>query len=150
MKIRSALKLLLLHGIFLTLFLPVSGAASDWGFQSETILRIFERDVREHGKDRKQDVLPLYEYLRLDVRSISKEELSFHSYGWARHDLENSGFFTDDTEGELLYGYLEYAGSVNNFAMRLGRQYVFERALNESVDGLLVNADISSSTSLMA
>ncbi|UCE34545.1 MAG: hypothetical protein JSV40_01055, partial [Deltaproteobacteria bacterium] len=150
MKIRSALKLLLLHGIFLTVFLPGSGATSDWGFQSETILRFFEREVRENGKDTKQDVLPVYEYLRLDVRSISKEELSFHSYGWARHDLKDSSFFTDDTEGELLYGYLEYAGPVNNFAVRLGRQYVFERALNESVDGLLVNADISPSISMMA
>jgi len=150
MKIRSALKLLLLNGIFLTVFLPVPGVTSDWGFQSETILRIFEREVRENGKDRKQDILPMYEYLRVDVRNLSKEELSFHSYGWARHDLENSGFFADDTEGELLYGYLEYASSFNNFSVRLGRQYVFERALNESMDGLLVNADISPSTSIMA
>jgi len=150
MKIRSTLKYVLLQGILLAVFLPVSSAASDVGFQSETILRMFERNIREDGTESGENILPLYEYLRLDATNLLKEGVSFHSYGWARHDVANSGFYSNDTDGELLYGYLEYAGSSHNFLIRLGRQYVFEMALDESVDGLLVNVDVSPYVSIMA
>jgi hypothetical protein len=44
-------KLILEQGIIFVLFLSGPSFAADLSFQSETILRIFESDVREKGDD---------------------------------------------------------------------------------------------------
>ncbi|MBW2324766.1 MAG: hypothetical protein JRF41_14895, partial [Deltaproteobacteria bacterium] len=119
-------------------------------FQSETILRAFERDVREDKTLEEKTVIPIYEYFKLDTGAFFNDKLSFHTYGWGRYDSGNSDFFERDTEGELLYGYLQYTGSSRDFFLRLGRQYVFGLALDESVDGFLINTRISPYFSLLA
>jgi hypothetical protein len=143
MKVGLTIKLSLLQVIILCLFLTIPVFAVDLHFQAETILRTFERDVREDGQDKKKTVVPFYAYLQMDAEKLYRENLSFHAYGWGRQDFADSGFFDNDTEGEFLYGYLQYIGSANNLLLRLGRQYVFEFALNDSVDGLLAKADFS-------
>jgi hypothetical protein len=150
MKIGCAFKSILLQTIVLAFFLTGSSSAADLSFQSETILRVFETDVRENGDDTGKTVVPLYEYLRLDLENLSEKNLSFHAFGWGRHDFSQSNFFDRDTDGEFLYGYLQYTGSTDNLLVRVGRQYIFGVDSDSSLDGILVNTDISPWLSISA
>jgi len=120
----------------LLLLLPLA-AMAEVNFESETILRIFERDTIQ-----KQDaqVLPVYEYLHGNVGN-SEDVVSFHLSGWGRVDLADEGYFKDASDGELMYGYLEYRPAGYNINLRAGRQYVFAGVANEAVDGLSVVAE---------
>jgi hypothetical protein len=150
MKIGCAFKSILLQTIVLAFFLAGSSSAADLSFQSETILRVFETDVRENGDDKGETVVPLYEYLRFDLENLSEKNLSFHAFGWGRHDFSQSNFFDRDTDGEFLYGYLQYSGSTDNLLVRVGRQYIFGVDSDSSLDGILVNTDISPWLSISA
>jgi len=150
MKIGCAFKSILLQTIVLAFFLAGSSSGSDLSFQSETILRVFETDVRENGDDKGKTVVPLYEYLRFDLENLSEKNLSFHAFGWGRHDFSQSNFFDRDTDGEFLYGYLQYTGSTDNLLVRVGRQYIFGVDSDSSLDGILVNTDILSWLSISA
>jgi len=114
--------------------------AADVQLHSETIVRFFERDT---AQGQEQKVLPVYEYLRLDLGQLEDKGLSFHAYGWGRYDLARNDYFDDDAQGEVLYGYLQYSLAANNLSFRLGRQHVFEGVANESVDGVRVSADLT-------
>lgn len=121
--------------------LPAPGvSAADLLFSSETLVRVFERDTAE-----KEDalVVPAYEYLRLDAGALREKGLSFHLYGWGRADFGEGDFFEDDTAGELLYGYLQYAHPDTGLDLKLGRLYVFEGVADESVDGLRLQTDLT-------
>lgn len=123
----------------LALFLPLPLAAAEINFQSDTILRLLERDTTT---DDSAAVVPLYEYLQADVGGSGEDGLSFHLYGWGRWDMADNNYFEDSVESELLYGYLEYNGEQANFRTRLGRQYIFSGVANETVDGLSVRSDL--------
>jgi len=139
----------LLIGWAAALLLGVAPGAALAGVQleSDTILRYFERDTRA-GSDQK--VLPAYEYLRVAAGQLEGKGLSVHAYGWGRYDLADNEFFGDRSQGEFLYGYLQYTHAQANLAARLGRLYVFEGVANESVDGLSVRGDLSSIFTLSA
>jgi len=122
------------------LALPINGLAVELRVQSDTLLRVFERDTAT-GTD--QQVMPGYEYLQVDMGSLSEAGLSFHAYGWGRYDFADNDFYEDTDAGELLYGYLEYKRDAGNVNARLGRQYIFEGVANESVDGRRLAADLS-------
>lgn len=119
--------------------LPLNLSAAELNFQSDTILRMLERDTES---DDSAAVLPLYEYLQVDVGDIGGDGLSFHLYGWGRWDVADNNYYEDSTDGELLYGYLEYNGEKANLRTRLGRQYIFSGVANETVDGLSVRSDL--------
>ncbi len=131
--------------IFLLLVPSANGKTAEVEFESETVFRLMERTIRENGADTAKKIVPIYEYFRLDTGQLLEREqdLSFHAYGWARHDLNSSGFYADNPEGELLYGYLQYSGLIRNFYLRLGRQYIPGYTADEGLDGLFVNSDIS-------
>ena len=150
MKIGRAFKLILLQTIVLLSYLSGPSFAADLSFQSETILRNFESDVRENGDDKGETVIPIHQYLQFDLENFSEKNLSFHAFGWGRHDFAQSGFYDKDTDGEFLYGYLQYARPEHNFFVRVGRQYVFGVDPDSSVDGILVNTDISPQFSISA
>lgn len=128
-------------GLVLVLFLGLPGmaVAAEFQLKSDTLFRLFESDPA--GAEEKT-VAPAYEYLQLDIGKTGEPGLSFHAYGWGRLDLANDDYFEDDTAGELLYGYLEYADKLANFNARLGRQYIFEGVANEAVDGLRLSTDL--------
>jgi hypothetical protein len=130
-----------LWGVALTLFLglPSMAMAVEYHLVSDTLFRYFESDPA--GQDDRQ-AAPAYEYLQLDIGATGEPGLSFHAYGWGRVDLADDDYFDDDSAGELLYGYLEYADKVANFNARLGRQTIFEGVANESVDGLRLSTDL--------
>jgi hypothetical protein len=95
-------------------------------------------------------VAPIYEYFQMDIGNKGEAGLSFHGYGWGRADLGDGDYFADDPDGELLYGYLEYASDWNNLNLRLGRQHIFFGVSNESLDGLNASTDITKYFSIAA
>ncbi|MBE0617846.1 MAG: hypothetical protein IH608_07975 [Proteobacteria bacterium] len=121
--------------------------AADVEVQSDTIVRYFQRDTSA-GDD--QAVAPVYEYLRVAAGQLEGKGFSVHGYGWGRYDLADNEYFDDRSQGEVLYGYLQYSHETANFIGRLGRQYVFEGVANESVDGLSLRGDLSSLFSVSA
>jgi len=114
-------------------------AAAELQFQSDTLLRSFSRDT---SAGTEQQVIPAYEYLRLSLRDLGAEGVSLHLYGWGRSDFADNGFFKHQNDGELLYGYLEYAHPRSNFWTRLGRHYVYAGVTREAVDGLSLHTDL--------
>jgi len=107
---------------------------------SETLLGTFERDT---GKNKDAMVVPAYQYLRFDLGALDQGGLSLHMYGWGRYDLNTSGFYQDNPDGELLYGYLEYNRPDYGLNFKLGRQHVMTGVINNSLDGLGVQSTMT-------
>lgn len=122
------------------LLLPTAVLAANFHLDSGTMFRFFQRDLPDGSS---ANVAPAYEYLQFDLGSRETKGLSFHFYTWGRADLADSGFYSDSTSGEVLYGYLQYTRDVNNLDVRLGRQYIFAGVGDQSIDGLRVSGDVS-------
>lgn len=116
-------------------FLPGIAWGANIHFSSDTLLRVFERGGNT--------AVPGYEFLQVDGGNLQSKGLSFHLYGWGRADLADSGYYSDQTNGDLLYGYLEYSRPLNNLDLKVGRFYVFEGVSNESVDGGRIAFDLT-------
>ena len=121
----------------LLLLLPLV-ALAEVNLESETIVRIFERDT---AQQQNAQVVPVYEYLHGGFGN-REDVVSFHLSGWGRLDVADEGYYDDDTAGELMYGYVEVKPADYNVSMRIGRQYVFEGVANEAVDGISVAAEM--------
>lgn len=111
--------------------------ADNFHFSSQTTLHSFNRDT-EAGND--SQILPLYQYLGFDFEDAEEGGWSLHAYGYGRKDMADSGFFEDDADGELLYGYLEYKKPYSALGLKLGRQHIFAGVTNRSIDGIEVRA----------
>jgi hypothetical protein len=101
--------------------------------KSETILSALEREADQGAS---QQVIPVYEYLQLDYGHLETKGLSLHLHGWVRADTGDGGYYDEDTDGELLYGYVEYVPPSNGFNLKIGRQHVFSGIINDSIDGI--------------
>lgn len=123
-------------GILILLLLvtsfPVFAADPRLQFSSETIIYSFERENQEGDSIQS---MPLYEYMRMDYGDIDNIGLSLHIHGWTRKDIADNGFYEDDTDGELLYGYVEYVPPSSPLSIKIGRQHIFSGIVNDSVDG---------------
>jgi hypothetical protein len=126
-------------------FLPASAFSAEVSIRSDTIIRAFSRDT---ATKRDALVLPGYEYLQLDAGQLKDYGVSYHLYGWGRADFADNDYFEDQTDGELLYGYVEYRRKANRFGGKLGRQYVFEGVANEAIDGVRLGGDLGNYFSL--
>ena len=111
----------------------VSAEEPEFHFASETILSVFERE-NEAGDS--QQVLPIYEYMQLDYGQLEAEGLSLHLHGWLRADAGDGGYYDEDSDGELLYGYVEYLPPSSAFNLKIGRQHLFSGIVNDSIDGI--------------
>jgi len=130
----------LLYGLIVIMgLLPADSLGAETRIQSDTIFRVFQRDT---AMDKDATVLPVYEYLQIDTGELEDYGLSFHLYGWGRADLADSEYYEDQTDGDLLYGYLDYRGEGNQYGIRFGRQYVFEGVANEAVDGMRLSGNL--------
>lgn len=138
MIMKKCLRSVLWLGLLGAMLLPTQVLATEVSFQSDTILRGFQRDTATATD---AGVVPVYEYLQVDADTPDEPGLSFHLYGWGRWDLADNGYYEDATAGELLYGYLEYTRDVANFNARFGRQMIFEGG-NETIDGLRLSSDL--------
>ena len=105
---------------------------------SHSGLAVYERDTRD-AED--LTLVPFREYLGIDYVA-DVEGLSFHGYGWGRFNLGNDGYFQDESDGELLYAYMDYRHDPSNVSMILGRQHLFSGVANESLDGLSMRAPL--------
>lgn len=126
-------------GVFGVVCLPISVSAAELNIKSDTLFRTFQRDTKT---DKDASVIPLYEYLQIDLDSPNEPGLALHLYGWGRWDMADNNYYKDATDGELLYGYMEYKGEQAHFNARLGRQHLFEGVANEAVDGLRLSSDL--------
>jgi hypothetical protein len=114
---------------------------------SETIFRAFERDTVEtlHGEKKDNSpALPAYQYLRLDFGALDQSGVSVHINGWGRYDFNDSGFYEDNPDGELLYGYLEYSRPDYGLNLTLGRRHVMAGVINNSLDGIGIKIALTS------
>ena len=120
---------------------PGTSSAAELGITSDTIVRLYERD---DSSGRQRSLMPVYEFLRLDYTAPRIPGLSLHAYGWGRVNLRDDfGNANNTTDGELLYAYLDYLDPKNrDYQIRLGRQYIFEGGMRESVDGIYVKTDL--------
>lgn len=109
---------------------------------SETIVQLYELDNAL--------ITPIYQYLRADLDSSGHAGVSFHMYGWGRYDASGNASFSDNPDGDLLYGYLEYTRPERGFALRFGRQHIFDGVLNDSIDGLGITESISKNLTFSA
>ncbi|WP_020675254.1 hypothetical protein [Geopsychrobacter electrodiphilus] len=139
MKINYGMGPLLWLSTLILLCSPLTVSAAELSIHSDTLFRAFSRDTTTKNN---AAVMPTYEYLQVDMGNPEAKGLSFHLYGWGRADLADNGYYTDNTAGELLYGYAEYNGEQAHFNARLGRQYIFEGVANESIDGLRLSSDL--------
>lgn len=135
--------------VLLTLFSVLPSPASEspnkaLSLKSQTTLRAFERQTPERDTNQGEDalVLPLYQYLQLDFGDAEEAGWTLHMYGWGRTDLADSDFFEDTSDGEILYGYLEYSRPYSALHMKLGRQHIFAGVIDQSIDGLQAAAGL--------
>lgn len=126
-------------------FIATPSFSSTLTLESETLIRSFERDT---GKGTTEQVLPVLEYLTLDVERLNSKFLSLHAYGWARHDISDNSYYEDQSDAELVYAYLEFADSYRNRNLRLGRQHIFAGVAKDTIDGLSVSSDLGNQFSL--
>jgi hypothetical protein len=111
---------------------------------SESSLALFERDT---GTDSDSTLVPFYEYLGVNY-TTDVEGLSFHGYGWGRLNLGDNDYYRDESDGEFLYGYLDYRLDRTNVGMKLGRQHLFSGVANASLDGLSMRAALGTNFDL--
>jgi hypothetical protein len=129
--------------LILMVMIPASVFAEEpeFHFESETIFSVFERDDEE-GDTRQ--ILPIYEYMQLDYGQLETEGFSLHLHGWLRGDAGEGGYYDEDTDGELLYGYVEYLPPSGGFNLKIGRQHLFSGIVNDSIDGIGVQGTLAS------
>jgi hypothetical protein len=120
--------------------MPATLPAAEIQIKSDTLIRGMERDIDKNVRDKA--VVPGYEYLRVDAGALQEKGFSFHSYGWGRFDFADNNYFKDRTDGELLYGYFQYADPATGLDLRLGRQDVYSGVGAEAIDGLQVSGDM--------
>ena len=119
--------------LLLMLSFSISAEEPELHVKSETILSAFEWET---DKGASRQVIPVYEYMQLDYGHIETKGLSLHLHGWLRADTGDGDYYEDDTDGELLYGYVEYMPPANGFNFKIGRQHVFSGIINDSIDGI--------------
>lgn len=107
----------------------------DLNVTSETLLRTFQR---EDVNGESHQVIPVYEYLSIDLGALEESAFSIHVYGWGRRDLGTSDFYEETSTGELLYGYVEYHPLYTGLVVTLGRKHFFSGVVNDSLDGIAV------------
>lgn len=102
----------------------------------ETIIQAFERNAGGGM------TLPIYEYVNIDYGQPDMTGLGFHLYGWGRMALQGEDYYTDNPDGELLYGYVSYRFAENDFQGRLGRIEMVSQFAYEGFDGLHLTAPL--------
>jgi hypothetical protein len=148
-------KRLLMHIFQMFLLICLASLASDGAsadtssvrFSSKSILGFFER---EDDKGKNVSVVPLYEYLGIDYGDPEEQSVTLHVYGWLRADMGDQNYYEDDTDGELLYGYVDYISPGDGLNVKLGRQHIFSGVINDSLDGIGVTAHLGPHLSFLA
>ena len=72
--------------------------AADVTVDSSTILAVSRRDVPAASKE---TLLPVTQFLGVDVDKLGDGNLSAHLYGWGRLDLADKSYNDDKSDGSL-------------------------------------------------
>lgn len=112
---------------------PLNADAASFQIRSESVLGVFERENQD-GDNR--HVVPFFEYLQLDIGEAGEEPVSLHLHGWLRADAADANYYEEDTDGELLYGYVAFTSPDDALTAKLGRQHVFSGIINDRLDGI--------------
>jgi hypothetical protein len=96
------------------------------------LLRTFQR---EDVNGERHHVIPVYEYMSLDLEAPGDSPFSLHFHGWGRYDLGETDFYEETSTGEFLYGYVEYHPLFTGLVVTLGRKHFFSGVVNDSLDG---------------
>jgi hypothetical protein len=140
MKPRHSWALTLLPiSVALAVWAPAPLSATEFRVQSDTLIRSMQRDI---GGVKDKSVTPGYEYLQVDAGQLTEKGFSLHSYGWGRFDFADSLYFDNRDDGELLYGYLQYADPATALDLKVGRQNIAVGVGNDVIDGLQVSGDL--------
>ena len=123
----------------LALLMPSTLIAAEISVDSNTIVRIEQRDVSGGSKE---DIIPATQFLGLDATKLADGNLSLHIAGWWRADLGDRSYGDSDTAGNLTYGYLLYRLNKDAADIRAGRFFVREGIVNEQVDGVSAHASL--------
>lgn len=128
----------------LLLLAALSGAAgaAESSVDSASILRV-RQDART-GFDTRT-LIPLTQFVSIDLDKMGDGNLSAHLYGWGRLDLgdnEDSLDHSGRLNGSLSYGFLQYRFAYANARARAGRIVVTEGIINEQLDGLSARTDL--------
>ena len=117
--------------------------SAETSVDSTTILRVQQN---AQSLTSNQTVVPLTQYLGVDVDKLGDGNLSAHLYGWGTLDAAgNHGTpdgSSDSIEGKLTYGFLQYRFDQANARARAGRFFVNEGIINEQVDGVSFRTDL--------
>jgi len=104
-------------------------------FSSRTFPRFLDSVPEENSTGL---YVPTYEYLTLNVNTFGIEGLSLSASGWGRLDIGRD-IDSNDGDGDLLYGYLDYRESRNLYHVRLGRQFLFRGVALDNMDGIFID-----------
>ncbi len=129
------------------LALPGVAMSAEVSVDATSIVR-FEQNADPQNKFKK-DVIPVTQFLGLDVDKLADGNLSLHASGWGRYDVREKSFNSDRGAGSLNYGYLQYRFNKSSDA-RLGRFFIHEGIANEHIDGLSVRTELPFGVGLSA
>lgn len=92
-------------------------------------------------------LVPVTQFLGVDMEKLGDGNLSAHFYGWGRMDLADHRPTLNQGEGNRLdggftYGYLQYRFKGANALVRAGRLFVTEGIVNEQLDGVSARTDL--------
>jgi len=130
----------LLPALFLAALPAVvhAGSSVDW----TSILRV----QQDSGGAQSDRLVPLTQFVGVDVDQLGDGNLSAHLYGWLTLDLgegrDRISQEEDRVDGSLTYGYLQYRFNHANARARGGRFFVTEGIINEQVDGVSARTDL--------
>lgn len=126
---KSWCRLIWFSALAMLVFLPAASAfAVTVSGRSSTEIEWFDSAEEE-------SVIPFYQYLRLNVRNIDDNGLSFSGYGRLADDLANE----EDVDSRLYYAYLEKNNLFKDLDLKLGRQFISTTAGASMMDGVQLN-----------
>lgn len=143
----AAFQIVILLSFFLSSINQVIADESQLNLSSETIFRFFEREKED---EEKFTVIPAYEYLGIDYGDPELGGFSFHANGWGRVDLGNQEYYSNDTDGCILNGYIQYSNLKKGLDVKLGRQHIYSGIINDSADAIAVKGYAGPHVSIFA
>ncbi len=117
------------------LIAPAGIFAAEFHSTSKTYLRFRETASGDN-------LIPLYEYLDVNVENIGGRDISFYAAGWGRFDLADETY-PGEAEGELQYAYLRIREITGDNTIDLGRFWISEGVASEQIDGIALKAGLT-------
>lgn len=96
-------------------------------------------EIQWRNETQREDVVPVYQYLLLNLRHFDEEleeKYSFRAYGRLGTDLKNEDDYVDS---RLYYAYYQQQGLFDKIDFRLGRQFIAITAGASLLDGLTLD-----------